>query len=108
MADTPKAVSIFDGCKYICAEQLHSKAATLTIKAITPKTIVGDGGREAEGFEMSFAETPKMYAFACSTNRRALMSIFSTEDYRVYVGKRIKLYPAKSGKGLAIRIAAAD
>ena len=100
---TDKAPSIFDGCKYLYAEQLKGKRATMTIKAIEPMTIVGDGGREDEGFEVAFAETPKLYAFSCTTNRRMLSAIFGTEDYRAYVGKKIDLYAAKVGKGQGIR-----
>lgn len=106
MAD--KAPSVFDGCKYLYAEQLKGKAVDLTIKEFQPTEIVGDGGRTDQGFTVSFAETPKKYAFSCTTNRRALAAMFGTEDYRQYVGKRVRLFPAKSGKGLAIRFASAD
>lgn len=103
-----KSVSIFDGCKYLYAEQLKGKRWNLTIKDILPITITGDLGREDQGFEMSFAETPKKYAFSCTTNRKALAGIFGTEDYRQYVGKKIALYAGKSGRGAAIRLAAVE
>jgi len=103
-------VSVFDGCRYLYAEQLKGKRVLLTIKAVNPQTIVGDNGRTDQGFEVSFVETPKLYAFSCVTNRRALVSIFGTEDYRQYAGRKIVLYPGKSSKGqggVAIRFAPA-
>jgi len=105
MSDKP---SVFDGCKYLYAEQLHGKAFVVTIKAFAPIKIVGENGRTDEGFEVSFAETPKKHAFSCATSRRALASIFKTEDYTKYVGQRVKLFAAKTGRGLGIRYAAAE
>lgn len=102
--------SIFDGLKYIYAEQLKGKAVVLTIKSIAPIEIVGDNGRKDIGFEMAFNETPKLYAFSGVTRRRTLASLFG-EDYSKYAGQKIKLYPAKSAKsasGLAIQFAAAE
>ena len=103
-----KAPSIFDGAKYIYAEQLKGKKVAVTFKTIEQKTIVGENGREDEGFEVSFVETPKKYAFTCATNRKALAGIFGTEDYREYIGKKVCIFPAKSGRGLAIRFAAVE
>lgn len=101
-----KTVSVFDGAKYLYAEQLGGKAFTLTIKTFEPTTIIGENGRSDRGFEVGFIETPKKYAFACVTNRRALAQIFGTEDYTAYIGKRVRLFAAKTGRGMGIRFAA--
>ena len=101
MSET-KAPSIFDGCKYLYAEQLKGRKVTLKIKDIQPVKIVGESGREDMGFEMSFEETPKKYAFSNKINRKTLAELYG-EDYRQYVGKRIGLFAGKSSKGAAIR-----
>lgn len=98
-----KAPSIFDGCKYLYAEQLRGRKVTLTIKTIQPVKIVGENGREDQGFEIAFKETPKMYAFSNKVNRKTLAELYGTEDYREYVGKRVGLFAGKSSKGAAIR-----
>lgn len=97
-----KTPSIFDGCKYLYAEQLKGRKVTLTIKSIQPIKIVGENGREDQGFEVAFNETPKMYAFSNKVNRKALAELYG-EDYRQYIGKRVGLFAGKSSKGSAIR-----
>lgn len=103
-----EAKSIFDGCKYLYAEQLKGKRVTLTIKSVTQCELVGDGGRKSMGFEIAFAETPKLFAFSGATVRRQLAGILG-EDIAAYAGKKVVLYPAESKRsvsGWAIRVAA--
>jgi hypothetical protein len=103
-----KAPSVFDGCKYIMAEQIKGKkVGRLTIKSFVPCVITGESGRTANGFEVGFAETEKLVCFACKDNRKRLVTIFGTEDYRQYIGKAVGLTTTPTGKGEGVRFIAA-
>lgn len=106
--ETKKAASIYDGLRCLIAEQLGDRKVKLTIKSFEPCEIVGDGGRKAQGFEIGFKETPKYVQFACKTSRKQLNQIFGSEDYTTYIGKRVTLYAAQTGRGLGIRFASAE
>jgi hypothetical protein len=100
--------SIYDGLKYLYAEQLKGKRVTLKIKGVKAESIKGDGGRESDGHVLSFEKTPKMLVVAGSTVKRQLAMATGTENPDEMVGKEITLYPTKSTRsisGLAIRIA---
>jgi hypothetical protein len=106
MADEKK--SIFDGAKYLYAEQLKGARVTVTIKAVTPEDIIMDGGKKSQGFCLSFVETVKKLIISGMTIRRQLAMATGTETPDEMVGKKIILYPVKQQKsvsGLAIRIA---
>ena len=107
MTATAKA-SIFDGMKYLYAEQLKGKRVELTIKAVKPEKVIGDGGRESKGFAMSFNETDKVLIVTGATVRRQLAMACGTEEPDAMVGKRITIYPVASTRsvsGQAIRVA---
>ena len=100
--------SIYDGLRYLYAEQLKGKRCAVTIKSIEPETIVGDGGRKTLGHVLAFNETDKLLVVSGSTIKRQLFMATGTDDPEAMVGKKITLYPvtsAKSVTGLAIRIA---
>ena len=100
--------SIYDGLRYLYAEQLHGKRVKLTIKAVTPEEVVGDGGRKSQGHVLAFNETDKLLVVTGSTVKRQLAMACQTEDTDEMTGKTITLYPVKSVKsvsGQAIRIA---
>ena len=100
--------SIFDGARYLYAEQLKGKRVTLTIKGVTEEKIIGDGGRKSDGFALSFVETEKQLVISGMTIRRQLAMATQTEDPDAMAGKKIVLYPVQSAKsisGFAIRIA---
>lgn len=103
---TDKA-SIYDGLRYLYAEQLKGRDCQLTIASVAPEKIVGDGGRKTDGHVIGFAETPKLLVVSGSTIKRQLAMACGTDDPGAMVGKRVVLYPVKSAKsmtGLAIRI----
>lgn len=100
--------SIYDGARYLYAEQLKGKRVTVTIKAVTSESIIGDGGRKSQGFVLSFSETDKLLVISGMTIRRQLAMATETDDPDQMTGKKIILYPVKSAKsisGEAIRIA---
>lgn len=101
--------SIYDGTKYLYAEQLKGKRVTLTIKAVTGGVEFDDGrGKKTQGFDISFAETEKILGITGITVRRQLAMACGTDDPAGMVGKKVVLYPVKSAKsatGQAIRIA---
>ncbi len=100
--------SIYDGLRYLYAEQLKGKRVKLTIKSIIPEEIVGDGGRKTQGHVLSFEETPKMFVVTGATVKRQLGMATGTDDPDAMAGKQITLYPVKSAKsisGQAIRVA---
>jgi hypothetical protein len=100
--------SIYDGAKYLYAEQLKGKRVTLTIKGITAESIIGDGGRKSNGFALAFGETDKQLVISGMTIRRQLAMACETDDPDAMIGKKIVLYPIASTKsisGQAIRIA---
>jgi len=100
--------SVFDGSEYLYAEMLKGKRCKMKIKTVTPKEIVGDGGRKANGWEVTFEQTEKRFAFTGMTCRRQIAMACGTDDPNAMGGKEITLYPVKSTKsisGQAIRIA---
>ncbi len=100
--------SIYDGARYLYAEQLKGKRVNLTIKAVASEKIVGDGGRKSDGFALSFVETDKLLVISGMTIRRQLAMACDTDDPDAMAGKKIVLYPVNSAKsisGQAIRIA---
>jgi len=100
--------SIYDGLRYMYAEQLKGKRVKLTIKAVLAEKIFGDGGRATDGHVLSFTETDKLLVVSGSTIKRQLAIATGTESPDEMAGKQITLYPVKSARslsGLAIRIA---
>ena len=105
---TEQAKSIYDGLKFLYAEQLKGKRVTLTIKAIRQETVIGDGGRKNEGHILTFEETPKELVVTGSTIKRQLAIATQTENTEKMIGQKVTLYPVKSNKsisGQAIRVA---
>jgi hypothetical protein len=99
--------SIFDGAKYLYAEQLKGNRVTVTIKSVTEQEIVMDGGKKSDGFCVAFNESSKMLIIAGNTVRRQIAMATGTENPDEMAGKKIVLYPVKQQKsvsGLAIRI----
>lgn len=109
MSDGKKpAASIYDGLKYLYAEQLKNKRVTLTIKDVHAEEIIGDGGRKTCGHVLAFTETPKLLVVSGATIKRQLAMATQTDDTEEMKGKRITLYPVASTRsvsGQAIRIA---
>jgi hypothetical protein len=101
--------SIYDGTKYLYAEQLKGKRVTLTIKGVAGGVEFCDSrGAKSLGFDITFAETDKVLGMTGITIRRQLYMATGTDDPAAMVGKKITLYPVKSAKsatGQAIRIA---
>ena len=101
--------SIYDGTKYIYAEQLKGKRVTLTIKAVIGGVEFCDTrGAKTTGFDIAFVETEKILGMTGITIRRQLFMAAGTDDPAAMAGKKITLYPVKSAKsatGQAIRIA---
>jgi hypothetical protein len=100
--------SIYDGLRYMYAEQLKGRRVTLTIKSVEVEKIIGDGGRKSDGHVLGFAETPKLLVVSGSTIKRQLAMATETDDPDAMIGKKVVLYPVTSNKsisGLAIRIA---
>jgi hypothetical protein len=100
--------SIYDGVKYLYAEQLKGKEVTLTIKAIKGDIEFVDArGGKAKGFDIHFESTDKVLGITGVTVRRQLFMATGTEKPSEMVGKKITLYPVESKKaatGVAIRI----
>jgi hypothetical protein len=100
--------SIYDGLRYLYAEQLKGKRVTLTIKSVVDEDVVGDGGRHTQGHALAFDETPKLLIVTGATIKRQLAMACQTDDPAAMVGHKITLYPVKSPKsisGWAIRVA---
>ena len=101
--------SIYDGTRYLYAEQLKGKRVNLTIKAVTGGVEFCDTrGAKSLGFDITFAETDKVFGMTGITVRRQLFMATGTDDPEKMAGKKITLYPVKSAKsatGQAIRIA---
>jgi hypothetical protein len=102
-------VSIYDGMKYLYAEQLKGKRVTLKIKSVTGGVEFCDPrGQKAVGFDIAFDGTDKTLGITGATIRRQLFMATGTDDPSAMIGKEIILYPVKSAKsatGQAIRIA---
>jgi hypothetical protein len=99
--------SIYDGLKYLYAEQLHGKAYQLTIKAATVSEFDDGRGKKSKGYDLSFEETDKVFGVVGSTVRRQLYMATGTDKPEELTGKKITLYTVKSAKsatGIAIRI----
>jgi hypothetical protein len=104
-----KTASIYDGTKYLYAEQLKGKRVTLTIKEVTGGIEFCDArGQKTTGFDIAFVESDKVLGMTGITVRRQLFMATGTDDPNAMAGKKITLYPVKSAKsatGQAIRIA---
>lgn len=101
------AASIYDGLMYLYAEQLKGKRVSLTIQAITPETITGDGGRKSQGHCLAFKETDKKLIVCGATIKRQLAIACGTDAPGEMIGQVVTLYPVESTKsvsGQAIRI----
>jgi len=100
--------SIYDGLKYLYAEQLQGKRVDLTIKKMVGSIdFVSPAGKQ-KGFDVHFEETDKVFGIAGSTVRRQLFCATGTENPAEMAGKKITLYPIQSKRsatGQAIRIA---
>jgi hypothetical protein len=101
--------SIYDGTKYLYAEQLKGKRVTLTIKSVTGGVEFCDArGAKSQGFDIAFAETDKVLGVTGITVRRQIFMATGTEDPAGMAGKKLTLYAVKSAKsatGQAIRVA---
>ena len=100
--------SIYDGLKYLYAEQLKGKRVTLKIKSVVAESIIGDGGRASDGHVLAFEKTPKLLVVTGATVKRQLAMACGTENPDEMIGKEVTLYPVKSARsisGQAIRIA---
>ena len=101
--------SIYDGTRYLYAEQLKGKRHNLTIKSVTGGVEFCDTrGAKSLGFDITFAETDKVFGMTGITVRRQLFMATGTDDPEKMAGKKVTLYPVKSAKsatGQAIRIA---
>lgn len=99
--------SIYDELEYLYGENLKGKRWPLTIKAVTPEEITGDGGRKSKGYCVAFSETPKKLIVSGRTVTRQLALATQTDSPAAMVGKKITLYPVESTRsvsGQAIRI----
>jgi hypothetical protein len=100
--------SIFDGCKYLYAENLKGKKFKLTIKAVNGGIEFTDpSGRKNTGFDVAFNETDKVLGITGVTVRRQLAQVTGTDNPAEMVGKSIVVYAVDSKKsvtGKAIRI----
>ncbi len=101
--------SIYDGTKYLYAEQLKGKRVTLTIKGVIGGVEFCDvRGAKSHGFDITFTETGKVLGMTGITIRRQLFMATGTDNPEQMAGKKITLYPVKSAAsatGQAIRIA---
>jgi len=100
--------SVFDGTKYLYAEQLAGKSVTLTIKSAVGGIEFIDGtGRKNQGIDLYFEKTPKALGIVGTTIRRQLVAACGTDELDKLSGKRIRLITVPSKRaacGLAIRI----
>ena len=100
--------SIYDGMKYLYAEQLKNKSATLTIKSVTGGVEFCDPmGKKSKGHDIAFEGTDKVLGVTGVRVKRQLYMATGTDNPAEMVGKKITLYPVKSAKsatGLAIRV----
>jgi len=100
--------SIYDGMKYLYAEQLKGKRVTMKIKRIVPNVEFVNPAGKQKGFDIHFEKTDKVLGVCGTTVRRQLFMATGTEEMDEMVGKEITLYPIKSNRsatGQAIRIA---
>ena len=103
-----KEKSIYDGLRYIYAENLQGKRVTLTIKKLVGDVKFVSKGGEQKGYDIHFEGTEKIFGVAGSTVRRQLFMATGTENPDEMAGKKITLYPVESKRaatGYAIRIA---
>jgi hypothetical protein len=103
-----KQASIYDGLKYLYAEQLKGKEVTLTIKRVQTGIEFSDNrGMKSIGNDIHFDETDKILGVTGITVRRQLAMATGEDAPDKMVGKRITLFTvasAKSATGKAIRI----
>ena len=100
--------SIYDGTKYMYAEQLKGKRVTLTIKKIVGGIEFYSQAGIQKGFDVFFEKTDKILGVTGVTVRRQLFMATGTEETDEMKGKEITVYPVKSTRsatGEAIRIA---
>ena len=103
-----KNKSIYDGLKYLYAEQLNGKRITLKIKKLVGGIDFVNPAGKQKGFDIHFDKTDKVLGVAGTTVRRQLFMATGTENPDEMIGKEITLYPIESKRsatGLAIRIA---
>ena len=108
MSEPTKKPSIYDGLKYIYAEQLKDKRVTMTIKRMEPAKFTDSRGGKSTGWDIYFEETDKPFGAVSATVIRQLYVATGTGDPVECVGKKIILYAvdsAKAAAGKAIRIA---
>ncbi len=111
MTEQTKKPTIYDGLKYIYAEQLGNKRVTMTIKSMAPATFTDSRGAKSRGWDIYFTETDKPFGAVSATVIRQLFMATGTADPAECVGKKIVLYAvdsAKAAAGKAIRIAVAE
>lgn len=109
-----EATSIFEGLKYLYAEELKGQKVTLTIAKIEGgKPFTTQSGKTEKGFDITFKETrkngdPLILGLVGVTVRRQLDHATGTSNPQEMIGKKIVLYPADSihaTNKIAIRIA---
>ena len=103
-----KEKSIYDGLKYLYAEQLKNKRVPLKIKKIVGNIDFINPSGKQKGFDIHFEGTDKVLGVAGTTVRRQLFMATGTENPDEMTGMEITLYPVKSKRsatGQAIRIA---
>ena len=103
-----KPASIYDGLKYLYAEQLKGKEVTLTISKVDGGIEFTDKrGGKTLGHDIWFKETDKALGVTGVTIKRQIATATGEDDPAKMVGKRITLYSVKSVKaetGVAIRV----
>jgi len=103
-----KPASIYDGLKYLYAEQLKGKEVTLTIRHVDGGVEFTDKrGGKTLGHDIWFKETEKALGVTGVTIKRQIATATGEDDPSKMVGKKITLYSVKSVKaetGLAIRV----
>jgi hypothetical protein len=87
--------SIFDGAKWLCAEMLKGKAHNMTIASVEACELTGENGRKDNGHAVTFKETKLPHGFTCMTTKRALATIMGTDDYSLWAGKRVCIFPVE-------------
>lgn len=103
-----KAASIYDGLKYLYAEQLKGKEVTLTIKRVDAGVEFCDPrGAKSVGHDIWFEETERALGVTGATVKRQIATATGEDNPDKLIGKKITLYPVKSVKaatGQAIRV----
>lgn len=111
MTEQTKKPTIYDGLKYLYAEQLGDKRWTFTIKRLEKASFTDQRGAKSTGWDIYFKETERPFGAVGSTVIRQLFMATGTADPVECEGKKIVLYAvpsAKAAAGKAIRIAVAE